>query len=200
MEDNKDTYTELDLAPIENSSVEIAQKILNEDNFEEVKKYIQLFNLNQSKKDVMRVMKLGALLDKVSDQMIERFEKRPGEFSNSDLLNYLQVTQSAIEKANKSLNLVDETPAIAFQQNNQVNINLHGGLDQESKSRVIAAIQSILQKSNNNSTYGHSDEIIETNIVENTSTDMDSSPTQNSDSEKTTAKRKRGRPRKEEVR
>lgn len=200
MEDNKDTYTELDLAPIENSSVEIAQKILNEDNFEEVKKYIQLFNLNQSKKDVMRVMKLGALLDKVSDQMIERFEKRPGEFSNSDLLNYLQVTQSAIEKANKSLNLVDETPAIAFQQNNQVNINLHGGLDQESKSRVIAAIQSILQKSNNNSTYDHSDEIIETNIVENTSTDTDGSPTQNSDSEKPTAKRKRGRPRKEEVR
>ena len=145
-------------------------------------------------------MKLGALLDKVSDQMIERFEKRPGEFSNSDLLNYLQVTQSAIEKANKSLNLVDETPAIAFQQNNQVNINLHGGLDQESKSRVISAIQSILQKSNSSSAYGHSDEVIETSIVEDTSTDTDGSPTQNSDSEKPTAKRKRGRPRKEEVR
>lgn len=44
--------------------------------------------------------------------MIERFDKRPGEFSNSDLLSYLQVTQAAIDKATKSLNLVEETPLI----------------------------------------------------------------------------------------
>jgi hypothetical protein len=93
-------------------------------------------------------MKLNQLLDKVSDQMIERFDKTPDNFSNADLLNYMQVTQSAIDRANKSLNLVDETPAI--QVNTQINVNANADgldlLDRESKGRVAEAIKGILNK------------------------------------------------------
>ena len=76
--------------------------------------------------------------------MLERFEKKPGEFSNSDLINYLQVTQNAIDRANKSISLIDENPAITL---NQVNINVTDNLSRESRTKIEDAVKAILQKS-----------------------------------------------------
>lgn len=137
----------INMVPLDNSTADIAQKIIAEDNIENVKNLTHLFNLNQSKKNVLRVLKLNNLLDKVQDQMIERFEKKPGEFSNADLLNYMQVAQSAIDRANKSLNLVDETPSITM---NQVNVNISEDpvLNRESREKVTEAIAAIMKKLN----------------------------------------------------
>jgi hypothetical protein len=134
--------------PLDQDTTELAQQIIEEKNLDSLQNLTHLFNLNQAKKNVLRVMKLNQLLDKVSDQMIERFDKTPDNFSNADLLNYMQVTQSAIDRANKSLNLVDETPAI--QVNTQINVNANADgldlLDRESKGRVAEAIKGILNK------------------------------------------------------
>ena len=146
MSENKDLSKVLDLISLDDETNSIAQKIIDESDLDEVKKLTQLFNLNQSKKNAMRVLKLNSLLDRVSDQMIERFEKKPGEFSNSDLLNYLTVTQNAIDRANKSLNLVEDTPAIQLQQNNQINVNIIDSLSRDSKEKVTDAVKSILAK------------------------------------------------------
>ena len=135
----------IDMIPLDSNTTELASNIIKESDLDEIKRLTQLFNLNQAKKNVLRVLKLNSLLDKVSDQMLERFEKRPGEFSNSDLINYMTVTQNAIDRANKSLNLVNETPAI------QVNVNVDNdpikSIDKESKERIMAAVNAILQKS-----------------------------------------------------
>ena len=103
-------------------------------------------------------MRLNGLLDKVSDQMIERFEERPGEFSNADLLNYMQVVQASIDRANKSLNLVNEAPAISLNQNN-VTVNIIDTFDRESKEKITNAIQGILAQIDN--TQDDSSDIIE---------------------------------------
>ena len=129
---------------IDSSTLQLAQQIINEDDLDTVKDLTHLFNLNQAKKNVIRVMKLNGLLDTVSDKILDRFEKYPDNFSNADLLNYLQVTQNAIEKANKNLSLVDETPVIQLQQNNQVNVNIIDTLDRDSKARVLDTIKAIL--------------------------------------------------------
>lgn len=144
-EENKNLVT---VSNIGEKETEIASKILNEDNLDEVKNLTRLFNLIQAKKNMLRVMNLNGLLDKVSDQMIERFDKRPGEFSNSDLLSYLQVTQAAIDKATKSLNLVEETPLIQVNQNNlNVKVDPQGPqLDRDSKNRITDAIKAILNR------------------------------------------------------
>ena len=126
---------------------QIAQDIINEDNVDTIKDLTHLFNLNQAKKNVLRVMKLNGLLDTVSDKIIERFEKYPDNFSSTDLLNYLQVTQNAVEKANKNLNLVEETPIIQINQNHQVNVNILDSFDRDSKERVMEALKSILANS-----------------------------------------------------
>lgn len=123
---------------------QIAQDIIKEDNVDTIKDLTHLFNLNQAKKNVIRLMKLNGLLDTVSDKIIERFEKYPDNFSNEDLIKYLQVTENAIDKANKNLSLVDDTPIIQVNHNNQVNVNLIDTCDKESKERILDFVNSVL--------------------------------------------------------
>ena len=61
----------------------------------------------------------------------------------------MQVTENSIEKANKNLSQVEQAPAIQYQQNNQVNINIGDGLNRESRQKVTDAVQSILSKLGN---------------------------------------------------
>lgn len=136
----------LSTVDIDNQSKQLAQHILDESDVEKVKELTQLFNLNQAKKNVLRVMKLNGLLDTVSDKIIDRFDKFPDNFSNDDLIKYLQVTQTAIEKANKNLNLVDETPIIQVNHNNQLNVNISETLDRDSRERVLAFVKAALQQ------------------------------------------------------
>lgn len=52
-----------------------------------------------AKKNALRVLKLNDLLDQVSDKMMERFEKRPEEFSHRDLIDYMNTVSTTIERA-----------------------------------------------------------------------------------------------------
>lgn len=140
------TMVPLDLVPLDSETRKIAQQILDEHDVDRVKDLTNLFNLNAQKRNVMRVMKMNELLDKVTDQVMERFEKTPANFSNDDLIKFMQVTETSIERANKSLNLVEQTPAIQYQQNNQVNINIGSELDRESRQRVTDTVQAILSR------------------------------------------------------
>ena len=137
----------VDTLPLDTETTEIANQILRESDVEKVKDLTALFNLNQRKKNVVRLMKFNGLLDTVSDQMLERFQKRADEFSNNDLLNYMQVVQSAIDRTQKSLDLISETPAIQLNTQNNLNINvIDGGLDRDSKERVSDAVKAILER------------------------------------------------------
>ena len=62
---------------LDESISKIAQEIINENDVDSIKDLTHLFNLNQAKKNVIRVIKLNGLLDTVSDKIIERFEKYP---------------------------------------------------------------------------------------------------------------------------
>lgn len=137
----------VDITPVKEESVEVATKIMRENNPDKVKDLTHLFNVLQAKKNVARVMKLDGLLDHVSDAMLDRFEKRPDEFSNQDLIAYMNTVQTAIEKATKSVNMVDETPAIVVNNNTQVNVDngTCGGLDRESRERVADFIKKVLE-------------------------------------------------------
>lgn len=147
MDDEKVSLDELvNIVPLDTSTKELAQKVIDEQDLDKTKDLLNLFNLNMAKKNVLRIMKLNNLLDMISDNAIERFEKRSDEFSNKDLLDFMQVTQLAIERAQKNLNLVDETPAIVINnQTNQLNIDSSDSLSRESKAKISAAIQAILK-------------------------------------------------------
>lgn len=153
------------LIKLDSDADEIANKIMQETDDSSIKNLTHLFNLNQAKKNALRILKLNSLLDKVSDQMIKRFEQRPGEFSNSDLLNYMTVVQSSIDRANKQLNLIDEMPAITL---NQVNVSMENMLDRESRSKITEAVNKILQMASAEEKRIEEDIIVEPEIVEET--------------------------------
>ena len=81
--------------------------------------------------------------------MEERLTKRADQFSNKDLLDYMDKMTGALEKAQKQVQDVDPTPAI---QINQQNINLgDSGLSRESRQNVMDAVASILKRINEES-------------------------------------------------
>lgn len=139
----------LDLTPLDKKTEDIAKQILEEDNIDQVKDLTALFNLNAQKRNVLRVIKMNSLLDKVTNQITDRFEHQPDNFTNEELLKYMQVTEAAIDRANKNLNLIEETPMIQLTQNNQVNVNVAYGIDQEGRERVLDTVNAILKCARN---------------------------------------------------
>ena len=59
----------------------------------------------------------------------------------------MQAAESAIDRASKNLNLVEETPQIQLLQQNNVNISIDNGLSRDSRQRVIETVQALLNKS-----------------------------------------------------
>lgn len=144
---------------LDKSSEDLVKNIVLEQDPDRLKDLVSLFNTVQSKKNIVRVDAFSKLLDKISDQMIERFEKKPGEFSNKDLLDYLNAVRSAMDKSD----IVPENINMPVIQNNtQVNLNIDTGLSKESKERVADAVNSILAKlKNNNSVIDITEEVEE---------------------------------------
>lgn len=144
---------------LDKSSEDLVEKIVLEQDSDKLKDLVGLFNTIQSKKNIVRVDTYSKLLDKISDQMVERFEKKPGEFSNKDLLDYLSAVRSAMDKSD----IIPENINIPVIQNNtQVNLNIDSGLNKESRERVADAVSSILAKlKNNNSVIDITEEVEE---------------------------------------
>lgn len=138
---------EIDSLSLEQSATKLVNDIIKTDNVDELKNLTKLFDINQAKKNALRVIKLNNLLDKVNDQAIERFEKRPYEISNKELLDYMQVVQDQIERSQQTLDKIDQSPAIQInQQNNSINVNVgDGAIDRDSKERVIDAVTALLK-------------------------------------------------------
>ena len=139
----------LNLLPLEEQEEEIINQIIEADTKQELEAQFDLFNMNQSKKNALRIIKLQTLLEKVEDQAIERFERRPDQVSNRELLDYMQVVSSQIDRSQKSVDSLYDRPVIkAIQKNNtEVNINVGSDvLDRDSKEKVIDAVQGLLKQ------------------------------------------------------
>ena len=121
---------------------------------EALERQLEIFNITQSKKNALRVIKLNNLLDKVEDQAIKRFEKRPDQVSNKELLDYMRVVAEQIDRSQKNIELLDSKPFIkvANQTNNQLNINVGPQLDRASKERVVDAITNLISQLENPTT------------------------------------------------
>lgn len=125
---------------------ELESRLMEESDTEELKKIINLFNLNIKKKDILRVGKLSELQDNVVNEMILRIEQAPGAISNDSLINFYKTVQSTIDKSDRSLNDID-TSSIQINQQ-QINLNVTPELDTGSKMRIAEAVKSVLEKIN----------------------------------------------------
>lgn len=141
-QDNKDLI-------IKQGTDQIVQKIVNSNDLSEIKDLTNLFNINQCKKQALRVSKYNQLLDKLSSQIQERLQKKPDQFSNSDLIDYFKTLQASAEKSSKSLNTIDQASAIVSKNNPAVNINIIETVDRDSRQRITDVIKALLSQNPN---------------------------------------------------
>lgn len=133
---------------LDDKNNELVKNIIEEDNPQNVKDLISLFNLNHTKKQVLRMMTHEQLLDHIMSQMEQRVTLRGDQFSNRDLLDYMNAMSGAMEKAQKQISDVNAVPAIQINQQNNINFseNSINSLSKESRKNIMGAVQEILSQ------------------------------------------------------
>lgn len=142
---------------------QVVKDIVAAPNKEELEKQFQLFNMNQVKKNALRIIKLNDLLTKVEDQALERFEKRPDQVSNKELLDYMNAVSNQIEKAQNfsKETLSTEVGGIKIkQEKTEVNINVAPVLNRNEKDRVVDVISVLLNQMKKPQSHAN-DEVVE---------------------------------------
>ena len=143
---NDEIQDVVQVSPQDNKIYGLVNNILEEQDPNKTKELVELFNWSISKKNVARIQKLNNLYDSITDQMVERVDKRADQFSNSDLLDYVKTIQTAIDVNTKNLSQVQEPPMIVQQNNTQINVNMVDTFDKDAKARILAAVQATLKQ------------------------------------------------------
>ena len=120
----------MELSPLDKNIENLTKQILSETDENKSKDLIHLFNLNQSKTNVLRSNKYSDMLELVIKQMIERITKTPDNFSNDDLLKFFTAVNSALSKTSDTISQIDEMPAIQI-NNTQINVQSEEKLSRE---------------------------------------------------------------------
>lgn len=131
---------------------EIVNNLVGATTKDELKRQIELFNLNQSKKNAIRIVKLEQTMAQVEDKIVERFNKRPEQLSNRELIDFLNTISGQIDRSQKIVDSVETkdlerqmvTNITPKETGNQYNINLGTDLNRENKDNVVDAIKDIL--------------------------------------------------------
>lgn len=146
-------------------SLTLINQIIAEKDIEKTKDLTHLFNINQNKKTMIRIDKLSGLQDNLVDQFVRRIEERPDEISNKELMDGIKIVQDIIERGQKQVESVEQTPLIQFnQQNNSVNIGEGGAqLNKESRDRVKNAVLALLGGLKNQPV---ADEVVDAQVID----------------------------------
>ena len=123
---------------------DLVMEIVSQDDPSKLQDLTHLFNLAQTKKAVLRTQVYNELLDNVTEQMRERVTKRADQFSNKDLLDYINVITAAADKAAKQIGLVEDIPLIQINTQNNIQVASGSDLNKESRQRVMDAVGAAL--------------------------------------------------------
>ena len=148
LEDNKNEVQKVDSSVETLPSVDNLIKKLDEvKTNDDIKDLTTIFNVSIAKNEMIRALKQDELLNLILKQASERLEKRPDELSTKDLLDYMSIFQSNLDRASGVVEKVNTQPTIQINQHKDVIINV-GGLNRESKENVLDYIKSILKDAN----------------------------------------------------
>lgn len=129
-----------------NQPLDITTQLVKEEDPDKIKSIINLFNLNVAKKNAVRIDTLNELIDDVLSKVGERLQLRPDEFSNKDLIDYLNALYTAAEKSGKIVSGAEEIPAITINQQNNVIVNDATTLSRESRQRIAEVVAVMLNQ------------------------------------------------------
>jgi hypothetical protein len=143
---SENALTEVNSSDLSVEAAKILNEIIAETDISKTKDLTYLFNLNQTKKTMIRVNKQSELLDALTEQTIKRVKDKPDELSNEDLTRLMKTVSDLIDKGVGQINRGDEAPLIQFnQQNNDINMDGNSGLSRESRDKVKNAVMNLLK-------------------------------------------------------
>lgn len=120
-------------------------------------------------------MRLGELWDSASSELLRRVTENPDAHANDDLVKYLTVAESGMEKASKTLGNVDVTPIIQInQQNNTLHIGKSDELSRADRMKVLDVVNSILKQTKSNIVEVTDVEVTSEGDIDGNQTDEDS--------------------------
>ena len=121
-------------------------EINDESNFDDL---VKLFNANQLKKTMQRILKSNELLDKVTQEALQRFNENPNDFTTQDLLNYMRTVQDSINVSQKTLAAQQEQTKVPLIQINQQTINnTESQISKESQEKIVAVVEDLIKMMN----------------------------------------------------
>ena len=141
---------------IDNDAADLINKIAQAKNKDELENLYQQFNINNTKKNAIRVAQLNNLLDKVNNEAEERLTKRAEQISNKEILDYMNAIGNQIERSQKLVDGIKEITAVQV-NNTQNNVNINVGestnlkLNKESRDKITDIISMILKENVNES-------------------------------------------------
>lgn len=124
-----------------NTSQELSTQLIDSTDIAETEKLITTINAAIKKRAVIRADVLSQLQDKITDEISDRITHRSAEFSNADLLNYMNTLQTLVDKTDTSTDI----PAVAIQTNNTINIGTGSDLDRNSRDKIKFVIDKLLK-------------------------------------------------------
>lgn len=162
----------INAAMLDQEAAELLNQLVEEKLPEKSKDLTYKFNENQNKKTTLRLSKLNDILDKLTDQAMERISKRPDEMSNQELLQAIKVIRDVADKDQKQILGGAELPSQFIQinqQNNDISLGEAGeSLSRESKDRVKNAVSQIFAalSGQDGQTDGQAEDVIDAEISE----------------------------------
>lgn len=111
---------------------------------EEEKHREDIFNISMRKKDMLRALASDRIQSIAMNQVEKRLTERPDEMTTMELLKTVEVAQAVRAKSQQNLEQALPVQQITINQQNNISVN-KTELSRESKERVQAAIQQILE-------------------------------------------------------
>ncbi len=112
---------------------------------ESIQDTLALFNASIAKKQAVRVLKREDIIDKVTERIGERLDRRPDEITMAELT---AIDKTMSEQKQKELSLINAPAAdpsgLMLHQNN-ISVTINQGMERESRERVIDAVRELLK-------------------------------------------------------
>ena len=158
---------------LDNESNDIVNQLVETKDPQQIQDLTALFNITNTKKNALRIMRLGELWDASSSELLKRVAEHPDMHSNEDLVKYLSIAESGMDRAAKTLGNVDVTPIIQInQQNNTVNINNENELSRDDRLKVMDVVNSILKKVKAEELFDKTNDITDDSTVLNNNNEL----------------------------
>lgn len=158
---------------LDNESNDIVNELVETKDPQQIQDLTALFNITNTKKNALRIMRLGELWDASSSELLKRVAEHPDMHSNEDLVKYLSIAESGMDRAAKTLGNVDVTPIIQInQQNNTVNINNDNELSRDDRLKVMDVVNSILKKVKTEELFDEDNDITDNSTVLNNNNEL----------------------------